>query len=297
MCKSFIFLGVLFILLIFLFIVCFRKSQKATLQYSIGNNVSPSREFVERTKNEFQNQNQKYDGDQGWLESVFSKFVSGKPKPERPTFVLLYGPPGSGKSYTLNQTLLKEHLKRETFVEVNVDDIVSIHPDYQQLLKRCNQNNQCRVDVYQKIRKFADVVSTSLFEFAVERKLNIQMETTGRSIEWICNNFMPKLTNYYKILIYPLANEKTLIDRVDERSKVSDRQLSTDNFKEVYIAPAQKNFKTLSSVFDKTVIYNGNINPPCVSKTIENQTETCNKSCLVPQNSIFENTFEQFVKC
>jgi predicted ABC-type ATPase len=160
-----------------------------------------------------------------------------------PWLIILYGPPGSGKSLTKNILIKRYKLDAESYLSINLDDILYDSKVYQDAMTNNNFKEQ-----FAQVTSLADpIVSTLANTFKKEYglahrvkdifitigamyKYNVVVEVTG-----ITDSFMEKITKKYHefgyniYLGYPVVTKPSIIyDRILARSKTVCRIVTKD---------------------------------------------------------------------
>jgi hypothetical protein len=182
----------------------------------------------------------------GNVESLFKYLNYEYGKADKQTkhryIVILYGPPGSGKSIAKNvashliKTIFKEELSVpdicHSFINTNIDSITynvqvgnktvsellkenlaehTTNPtDMSEIIKNEEQLIKSSYDIYRKHRP--DVVSEMLYFFAVYSNKNIFLETSSGDSVYL--NRIVNLLKYYKcipIFVYPFVNDISIL--------------------------------------------------------------------------------------
>ena len=231
-----------------------------------------------------------------------------------PKMVILYGPPGSGKSSILKY--LKENLKIDLPVKILIDDIVIKTSGYEEITddiinKHAELSakitsstdkeeldkilNRLLTDVYNKFRRLkgcGDDISNKLLEESLKARKNIIYEGTGRnsSIDWLLNVCdRAKKEKYDVIIIFPFVKLDILKERVKKRygkiSSSKEPRLIDDNLLTSTFQESHNNFEKIANYYNTDRVFvidnNATITDPNKSDLYTtlfeiNKTKTCN---------------------
>jgi len=192
------------------------------------------------------------------LQALVEHAFRGK-EPHKPTFVLSYGPPGSGKTYVIERVLPELDPKKTVFALV--DEWVWQFPAFQHELKEANSTitdsaalEETRRNLYYKYRALADVVNDAVIYRALAERFDVVFETTGNRLTWSLP-FLDKAQRqgYHTLALYPWAPASVLRTRVAERAARRKQWLT--QFPAESIENAQNNLIQLSRKADRILIY------------------------------------------
>jgi len=265
-----------------------------------------------------------------------------------PLFILKYGPPGSGKSNIINDIIKNKNLILSKFVDLNIDNEVYKIPEYQEVAEKCklkyhnlaiklstfmndnnltsdqklaykedydnemdNVNKEC-TNNYVTHRKSADILLDHKLDIAQKSRDHIIFETTGDNIKWYKEKLFPKLKilGYRIILVYPLINKETAIERINKRTLLEGRPVTDENLNRIFIN-SPNNLSEIVPFVDELLFYDNEINDQPNNQTTNIQKDSqklilytsCdyirkgsdanpnNKKLILPQNirNIFTN--------
>jgi|GEM_PF-4216560 len=175
----------------------------------------------------------------GVPEAVTRAFNSKTPVAhgQKPTFIVAYGPAGSGKSSIL-PLLVKSfphftHLD-ETTVSVNVDDIFQggevglLYKKYRDAIiahtKSAEQRQLYTQRLYAYYRWVADQISDGILNQALAGRYNVIWETTGTST-WPRHEIARiNRYGYDTMVIYPFVETEALVERTKNRAQLSGQE-------------------------------------------------------------------------
>ena len=94
-----------------------------------------------------------------------------------PRLVLMFGVPGSGKNWVLKKRRKKNH------VIINMDDCLAMLPDYWRGMLELQERDKRAHDWIQTFRAECRSIATQLFRFALDNKMNIVWNGTGKNLK------------------------------------------------------------------------------------------------------------------
>ena len=94
-----------------------------------------------------------------------------------PRMVLMFGVPGSGKNWVLEKRRKKNH------VNINVDDCLAMLPPFWRGMLELQERDKRAHDWIQMFRAECQVIAKKLFKFAIDNKMNIVWNGTGKNME------------------------------------------------------------------------------------------------------------------
>ena len=100
---------------------------------------------------------------------------------ETPRLVLMFGIPGSGKNWVLNKKRKKNH------VIINVDDCLAMLPDYWRGMLELQEKDKKAHDWIQTFRGECKIIAQRLFKYAIQNRMNIVWNGTGKNINKYLN--------------------------------------------------------------------------------------------------------------
>jgi energy-coupling factor transporter ATP-binding protein EcfA2 len=168
------------------------------------------------------------------IKYIFENKIPVPPSEAKPTFVVAYGPPGSGKSSileVLSRTLANEFpsLDASHTIEVNVDRIFQEGPfgeEYKSARKATESKGPLYTQrLYMYYRWIADQISDSVLNLALLGRFNILWETTGETIHWTRREISRiKSLNYQVILVLPIVGEDEILARLKRRAEQTGQE-------------------------------------------------------------------------
>jgi hypothetical protein len=142
------------------------------------------------------------------------------PKDQKPTFIIAYGPSGSGKSGILR---FAPQYKSENVIEVNVDKLFQSDPEFKREMSEISTRSPDPLyaqRLYQYYRWTADQIADGILNQALLSKFHVLWETTGERIGWIERELHRiNCAGYQTLLLFPLVSFDTLMARVEKRAK------------------------------------------------------------------------------
>ncbi|CEM02110.1 unnamed protein product [Vitrella brassicaformis CCMP3155] len=151
-----------------------------------------------------------------------------------PTFIVGYGPPGSGKSHIvewLSYLAPELQVTRDNTMDGNIDMVFQslrqFRVEYESMSQAC-ANCTCTTDellgfrqrLYSVYRYFSDQVNDELLYLSTLERLNIYWETTGWATTWTLPIVEKmKRWGYRVVVVYPLAFTHQLQQRASKREK------------------------------------------------------------------------------
>lgn len=182
---------------------------------------------------------------------------SGSDK-QNPYLLLVYGPPGSGKSTQAINFALDDFNLENDYMHISIDSIIDDTCQYNSQLKKKNikrlMNN--RRIIKNKVKYLIKVFSN----IAIMRKKNVCVEITGRNFRLNINDLILEFKHYgWKIfIIYPYTPDVNILyARILSRAKYELRFLTYDIVKMFY-KTARNNFGyviTNKNIFNGIIIY------------------------------------------
>ena len=198
-----------------------------------------------------------------YIADTVKNVFAGK-KSVKPVAIITYGVTGSGKGNCLSSYLhnhgSENHntYEKDSFVEINIDNLVESLDDYRTLVKK-SRNNLEKTDAYFECRKQVDSLSSLLFQKAIAEKMNVIYETTGNNVDWLRGDLVKlRESGYVIVVVYPFVTWTVLNKRLDQREKNSERKIDRKNLA-IGFKNAMDNFTKVLPFVDFAYIYNNNI--------------------------------------
>lgn len=95
---------------------------------------------------------------------------------ENPRLVLMFGVPGSGKNWVLEKRRKRDH------VIINVDDCLAMLPSYWRGILELHERDKRAHDWIRTFRAECQEIATQLLKFALNNRMNIVWNGTGKNI-------------------------------------------------------------------------------------------------------------------
>ncbi len=181
--------------------------------------------------------------------------------PVLPTFLITYGPPGSGKGTVINNIINNDRfrIRKNEMIDIDVDVIIKLLPNYNSKRKNIiktvtkeGMKNKKLSELYNTYRKKADIISLNLLNESLLKRFSIRFETTGNVPWWIQHEIERIKRMQYRIwLVYPFVPLKELQDRVKKRQAVQQGARNLESF----VKNAKKNILKIIPSLDKFIIY------------------------------------------
>ena len=186
------------------------------------------------------------------LDRARDEFLAGK-QPVRPTFLVAYGPPGSGKSTVVASLYAdaERRIRADEIVDIDVDAIVQLVSGYAEKREKAKTADE-RSAVYWDARREADPVSTALLNEALLTRYSVRWETTGGSIAWTVRELDRIKRLQYRIwLVYPVVDVAELKRRLRQREAAQTGARNVEEF----VVRARKNLPELIPFIDRLIVY------------------------------------------
>lgn len=183
--------------------------------------------------------------------------------PVKPTFIIAYGPPGSGKS-TIVKNIYKNperRIREDEVVEVDSDQIVSSIPGYQEeLVKLMKGDSAGRQRLYWNARKAADSIGDKILDDALLQKFSVRWETTGGSISWTGREINRIKRMGYRIwIVYPVVETDELEKRIKQRERETGQPALPMGILHEIISNSRDNLSHLLGLADRTIVYDNTL--------------------------------------
>ncbi len=170
----------------------------------------------------------------------------------KPLLLILYGPPGSGKSFLLNK--VREYIDiPNDFISLKSGTFVYNNPEYKDELATLNNPS---VKVLQNLYDKYSWNSYKLFQQtigeALVQKKNVILEVAGRNVEWLRQYIkLLKTSNYEIKILYPyLTSFGELSERIKSRKNQTPLPL---DYAEIVFKGANKRFKELVEMYSQFI--------------------------------------------
>ena len=168
---------------------------------------------------------------------------------KHPRLVLMFGVPGSGKNWVLKKRRPQNH------VNINVDDCLAMLPPFWRGMLELQERDKQAHDWIQMFRGECQVIAKKLFKFAINNRMNIVWNGTGKNMEKYTSfiEFAKKKGYIIELngIWVPLAVAKK---RINERRKSYGRPVPLSVFNKA-VSNIPLCFKTLQCKADYARIW------------------------------------------
>jgi tRNA uridine 5-carbamoylmethylation protein Kti12 len=138
----------------------------------------------------------------------------------QPTVYMFVGVPGSGKSTYISETLVPELLKSgREYVILSTDDFI---------LMKAREEGKKYHEVFDKYAGAAQVNMFDMLKRAVAENKEIIWDQTNMSTKIRAKKLLMVPPNYRKVCLVFRCEDKTLTERLDNRSKNEGKFISAD---------------------------------------------------------------------
>jgi len=182
-----------------------------------------------------------------YIHSILPKKSNSNPNPY---VLVLYGPPGSGK--TLSKKFILDELHLDNNYVYFSEDEFAYHTKQFEELKNNSAHKQ--VDIlqseYNVIRKATSYIMYTLLGLALMYKLNAVIEMTGNGLNWYMTHLINEFHHHkYKIhLVYPYVNDvNILIERSIKRGNKEFRYVPEKYIRDVFVRSKDNFIKLINS--------------------------------------------------
>ena len=133
--------------------------------------------------------------------------------------IVMVGGPGSGKSSAKAQTISYLKKKKEDFVNIDPDEIIT---------------NLFNIDT--KCYDQAGIINNKSLEMAIKQNKNIIFDGTGRNFDWYSTNVIKLLKDlgYNLNLVIVTNNINTVVNRIEKRAREEGRTVNITYASSVY---------------------------------------------------------------
>ena len=209
-------------------------------------------------------------------------------KQQRPVFLVIYGPPGSGKTHIREKVAEQYHYNlKNNFLDILQDDMVKEIPDYRDDMRILNDKRDLyktpsgglndtyynmSEKVYKKYRNVIKQMKGIFIDNAFRQRLNIAYETTGKKrrrqsgatlFDYTVTLFdymsEAKALGYEIVLIYPYVTRENLLSRLEKRNRIQQRVVKPSKLQGEFIPNAKLNFMYYAKFADRAYIFDNNI--------------------------------------
>ncbi len=162
------------------------------------------------------------------LVKLMHQLFEGK-EPQKPLFLVLYGPPGSGKTLIVTKLLQIMRWQLHNYAEIIVDKMLRRITGYRRLMSALRLNRASLSEeeyiaraqnIYAGYRPVIKYFSAMLLDIALRQRLNILFETTGTDEAQVTDIVTNAHGLGYQIqIVYPYVRLDELIKRVRKRNE------------------------------------------------------------------------------
>lgn len=202
----------------------------------------------------------------GNIQTTFNDIIGKKfvgKTPVKPTFIISYGPPGSGKSTVVKNLYEKaeRRIREDEVVDVDVDQIVTAIPGYKEELADLGEGDRKeKSELYRRAREGADTISSKLLDEALLRRYSVRWETTGGQIQWTAHEIDRIKRKGYRIwIVYPVVEPGELEDRINNREKETGQTAMDPKVLTDVIMKSQENLHHLFGLVDRVIVYDNTL--------------------------------------
>jgi len=201
------------------------------------------------------------------LVRLFRELFEGK-EAQKPHFLVVFGPPGSGKTRIVQKVFRNQHARRKNYAEIMVDRMLTRITSYRTQMDGLLHNRSLFDDdeflrrsqaIYGRFRPLVKYFSNMLLDIALRQHLNVLFETTGSNISLTIQTVMAAKKLGYDIqVVFPYVTTNVLLERVDKRNQKIGRAIPRFMV-QAMARDAQKNFLELLQFADRADLYDNNI--------------------------------------
>jgi hypothetical protein len=203
--------------------------------------------------------------DQNSTLKFIQSILPAKPS-DKPYVLILYGPPGSGKTFA--KDLICGELNLDNNYVYFSEDYFAYHTVQFQELKKSVTDTLTQEELqakYNVIKKATSYIIYMLLGITMMYKYNAVVEMTGNGLGWYMTHVIDEFAHYkYGIhLVYPYIDDvNILIQRVEQRARVEFRSTPEQYVRTVFVRAKDNFIKLIESgtisKFDNIYVYNAN---------------------------------------
>lgn len=171
-----------------------------------------------------------------------------------PVFIIMFGPPGSGKSSSLEMYLKQylPHLKPSDIPQYNVDDFVYDNPQYKEEAAQLKVRDEDSLrTLFGKYKANAHKRFRHTVLAALKARSHVAIDVAGRNVDWFSMYVDVVNSEKYDVhIVYPFVNNvKELMTRIAKRFETKGQTPLPKHLVKQAMENAPITFKTLVHTF------------------------------------------------
>jgi predicted ABC-type ATPase len=168
------------------------------------------------------------------------RLFEGK-KPQSPLFLVLCGPPGSGKTHIVGKVLRHYFSRLENYALIVVDNMLRQIHSYRSAMDALLRSRDAisiaefyaqSQKIYAKHKLIVETFKAMLLDIALKRRLNVVYETTGsnkKSLRSLIRTVThARSIGYHIQVVFPYVTRANLLQRVELRNQKIGRAIPYD---------------------------------------------------------------------